>query len=96
MNVSEEFIRKLVKEELESINEGSEHSAMSLVVANASKLLSAIEKFESNLKDKNPHALSSVSRSLEALKKTLTDMISTPSSYVYAKKRKIVSLRKVD
>jgi len=87
-------LRKMIKEEIYSINEAVDHAGIRDVVNGASKLLAAVEAFKSTA----PHsAINAVTPHINQLEKTLEDMVSAPGSYVPKQKiePKKVSLKAV-
>lgn len=91
-------LRKIVNEELTSLNEAAKeqavHAAKAAVSSAASKLLSAIDDFRDVA---TPAALSAVTPHLEALAKTLDHMNDAPGAYIVKPKvePKKVSLKPV-
>lgn len=92
-------VREIVAEEIQRlITEKSslDHTGIRNVVTLASKLLEALDKFD---EEATPAMKNAMTPHLDQLQKTLSDMISTPGSYVPAapkpKVQKKVSLRNV-
>lgn len=92
--ITEKDLRKIVKEELESLQEQVDHNAIKDVVTGASKLLAAVESFKGTAP---PAAVNALTPNLDHVQKVLEDMLSTPGSYVPKPKvePKKVSLRPV-
>jgi hypothetical protein len=86
MKISERQLRRLVREELERLDEDVDHAAIKDVVSKAQKLLAAVESFQEGATDA---MLSSVT-GLDELKSTLENMVSAPGSYVVNHKTKKV------
>lgn len=88
-------LRKLVKEELKSMNEGVDHEGVKTVVTAAAKLLKATEAFK---KQANVTMTNAVNPYFDRVVEYLEDMISNPSSYVDRPRApaKRVKLRKVN
>lgn len=90
-NISCNVLRKIIRNELKSVNESIDHAGIRDVVNAAQKLLGAVESFK---KDATPAAINAVTPQLDQIEKVLEDMLSTPASYVQKTKTfKKVSLR---
>ena len=87
-------LRKIVKEELSTLQEQVDHAAIKDVVNGAQKLLAAVEAFKSAAP---PSAINAVTPHIDELEKVLENMVTTPGSYVPQKKvePKKVSLKPV-
>lgn len=87
-------LRRIIKEELSSMNEQVDHAAIKDVIVGAQKLLAAVEGFKGSAP---PSAISAVTPHIDELERVLEDMLSTPGSYVPKKKvePKKVSLKAV-
>lgn len=87
-------LRKLINEELVTVNETVDHASIRDIVNGASKLLAAIEEFKETV---SPSGVNAVTPHIGELEKILDDMLSTPGSYVVKAKAepKIVSLKPV-
>lgn len=87
-------LKQIVVEEYDKlVSEATiDHASIKDIVAAASKLLTAVEKFRSMA---SPTMMSSVGTSLDKVEKTLEDMVATPGSYVVVPKkvRQRVSLK---
>jgi len=90
-NISEKRLREIIVEEMNSITEGVDHTAIKDVVGRASDLLAAIADF----KEEAPGSmLNAVTPNLSQLEEMLEKMVSNPGSYVVVpKQKKVVSLR---
>lgn len=87
-------LRRIIREELTTVNEAVDHAGIRDVVTGASKLLAAVEAFKTSAPVSVVHA---VTPHIDILEKVLEDMVSTPGSYVPKKKLepKKVSLKAV-
>lgn len=87
-------LQKIVYEEIkQSMREGIDHASIRDVVNAASKLLAALEAFK---KDANGAMTNALVTHIEPMEATLSDMVSTPGSYVDKKViKKVVSLKPV-
>ncbi len=92
MKISLEELRKVVREELELVQEDLDHQSVKSVVNSASSLLHAIDKFNSS----EPTAAQStgVNTLLTSLRKSLEDMIQNPTSYVDRPPPKVLTVKK--
>lgn len=89
--VTLETLKRLIAEELHTIDEQVDHKSIHDIVAVASKLLAAVEAF----KEKSPPAaINACTPHLSELERVLENMLSTPGSYVpkVKKEPKVVSL----
>lgn len=86
-------LRRIVREELK-LNESVDHAAIRDIVTDASKLLAAVEAFNSTASESAKNALIP---HIGKIEKVLEDMVSTPGSYVAKPKLvpKKVTLRQV-
>jgi hypothetical protein len=86
-------LRRIVREELK-LNEAVDHAAIRDIVTDASKLLAAVEAFNSTASESAKNALVP---HIDKIEKVLEDMVSTPGSYVAKPKLvpKKVTLRQV-
>lgn len=86
-------LRRIVREELK-LNEAVDHAAIRDIVTDASKLLAAVEAFNSTASESAKNALIP---HISKIEKVLEDMVSTPGSYVAKPKLvpKKVTLRQV-
>jgi exopolyphosphatase/pppGpp-phosphohydrolase len=87
-------LRKIVKEELDQLNEQIDHAGIKDVVTGASKLLASVEAFK---KSAPRSAINAVTPHINELERVLEDMVSSPGSYVVKPKPepKKVSLKPV-
>ena len=87
-------LRKIINEELSSLNEAVDHAAIRDVVNGAQKLLAAVEAFKTSAP---PSAINAVTPHIDEMERVLEDMLSTPGSYVPKKKiePKKVSLKAI-
>ena len=105
-SITRERLKEIVSEELEKlvvegvINELAaapspvDHSSIAEIVKSASGFMKALEKFQEKATPTMQHSLHPL---LSKLETALTDMITTPSSYVAVmKKPRKVSLRNVN
>lgn len=88
-----DILRKIIKEELEMMNEEVDHVSIRNVVNAASHLLKAIDSFEKS--KATSQMISGTSNYLQKLRVSLEDMISNPTSYLEKNQSKVVTLRKV-
>jgi len=94
-NITLPRLRKIIAEELTvSMNEQVDHASIREVVNTASKLLAAVEAFQSTA---NGPMTNAVTPHLAEIGKVLENMVSTPGSYVEKKKAVVqrVSLKAV-
>jgi hypothetical protein len=77
--IDEAWLRKLIAEELRSLDETMDHEGIRGVVNTASKLLKAVEAFE---KDANASMTNAVTPALSGLKSTLESMVTNAGGYV--------------
>lgn len=90
--IEEGMLRQLVVDELKRLQEDIDHDGLKRVVNNASKLHQAVAKFKG---DATAAMMNAVTPHLDAMMKSLEDMLHTPSSYTDKPKKepKIVKLR---
>jgi hypothetical protein len=92
MKISLEELRKVVREELELIQENLDHQSIKSVVNSASSLLHAIDKF--NASEPTAAQMTGVNTLLSSLRKSLEDMIQNPTSYVDRPSPKVLTIKK--
>lgn len=92
MKVTVEELRKIVKEELELVQEELDHTSVKSVVNSASNLLKAIDKFHQA--EPTSAMTTGVSTILSSLRKSLEDMIQNPTSYVDRPPPKVLTVKK--
>lgn len=92
MKISLEELRKVVREELELVQEDIDHQSVKGVVNSASSLLHAIDKF--NKSEPTAAMSTGVNTLLSSLRKSLEDMIQNPTSYVDKPGPKVLVVKK--
>lgn len=92
MKISLEELRKVVREELELVQEDLDHQSVKSVVNSASSLLHAIDKF--NASEPTAAQMTGVNTLLSSLRKSLEDMIQNPTSYVDRPPPKVLTVKK--
>jgi len=87
-------LQRIVKEEVQKLQEQVDHESIKDVVTHASKLLGAIDAFRQVASN---HVVNAITPNLDNIEKTLEDMVNSPASYVVPAKPepKKVSLRAV-
>ena len=92
MKISLEELRKIVKEEIELLDEELDHVSVKTVVNSASNLLKALDSFRAS---ESTAAMSTgISPHIESLRKSLEDMIQNPVSYVDRPPPKVLTVKK--
>jgi hypothetical protein len=92
MKISLEELRKIVNEELSLVKEELDHNSVKSVVNAASNLLKALDTFS---KSEPTAAMSTGTGSyIDALRKSLEDMIQNPVSYVDRPPPRVITVKK--
>lgn len=87
MKLSEEYVRKLIREEMQSlVKENFDHEGIKDVVTVSSKMLSALTDFESSCTGAMTNAAQIM---LQKLKGLVEDMVKNPGSYLDPTKEQI-------
>lgn len=85
-SITRERLKEIIVEEIDMVlSEATiDHASIKEIVAGASKLLGAVEKFRTSA---TPTMMSSVAPHIDKLEKVLEDMVSSPGSYVIVPKK---------
>jgi len=76
-------LQAIIREELASLKEGTDHDAASKMMSSATKLLKAVETFKETASEKSK---SEFGGNLDSIQQTLQRIIASPMQYVDATK----------
>ena len=76
-------LKRIIREEIESLNEGADHDSASKIMGAATKLLGAIESFKESASEK---AKAELGGNLDGLEQILNRIVAPPMQYVDATK----------